>query len=161
MKNLFKFKNQVIAVVIIAAAAFTIKNIIVDYSAKMQQEDKRSQEIAYKKAAIEQWNKVQGQYADKKKEFLRSNELEFQNFVKSKAGDYGLSIVSLTPSKIQEQGYAEASLRLRFSCAYNTVVNFTRALEEQRVQAEAMSIVNESPNVRVDLLLKDFFVTEK
>lgn len=160
MKNILRYKNIVISIVIIIVFIFVTKNIVSKYFSTIESLKTKMSDLEKGKLSIERWN-IATLYYDKLAEaFFSKDPSLFKTFVDQQSKKYNINISYLSPSRRQEDFYLDSSLNLRaFADSYANIVNFVKSLEEKKIIIETLRIKNGDKNKRsVEMSLRTYIL---
>jgi hypothetical protein len=162
VKDILRYKNILLSIIIIAVSIFVIKGLWTKHSLIIKDLEKKMSDVEKGKLLIEKWNKVSNEYDGLKKNFFMKDQEFFKNFLEEKTKNYGINVTYLSPTRKQENFYSEMSFSLRATSeSYATIVNFLNALEEKKVIIEILKVRGAENKKRLaDITVKSFIIEQ-
>jgi hypothetical protein len=151
MKQILKYKNEVILVLIILFFIGVAKNIVGRHSQKMKELTVIKKKIEEKKGLLKEWQEVNKKYASAQETFFRKDTLLFKRFIEERAQEAELDLEYLSPSYQGRGFYTEATIDLRSSASYRNIVSFLEQLEQRNVSIKKLGIRDSGKKRRVNI----------
>lgn len=142
MKELLRFKNEVIAVALLAVMFFIGKGLVTSYSAQMQDIDAKQRDIKNHSDILNRWQLVNSDYKKANEKFTFSDAADFKSFVDENAQAQGVDISYVGPSRQDKSYYEEATMILKVMTPYKNLANFIRVLESKDIMVDRLTIKN-------------------
>ena len=163
MKDLLRYKNILLSIIIIAVFIFVIKGLWTRHSLVIADLKTKASDLEKGKLLIEKWNEVSNEYDRLKDGFSIKDQVSFKKFLEEKTKSYGVNVTYLSPSRKQEDFYSEMSFNVKaISDSYATIVSFVSALEEKKVIIETLRIRNaEEKKKSADITVKSFIIEQR
>jgi len=159
MGVILKYKNIIIALIIIVVFAVVINNINSHYILQREQLKAKERELQNGKKTINKWNRLQGEFKKLSGKFFSKETLLLKKFVEKEAQDQKVEIISLNVSKVDKGFYWESLLRLSVVCPYDNLLRLINALEDKSIGIEGMRIEHSAQNViKINATLKGIVI---
>jgi IS605 OrfB family transposase len=162
VKELLRYKNILLSIIIIVVFIFVIKGLWTRHSLVIADLKAKTSDLEKGKILIEKWNEVSNEYDKLKENFSMKDEVAFKKFLEEKTKSYGINVTYLSPARKQEDFYSEMSFNIRATSeSYATIVNFLNALEEKRVIVETLKVRGtEDKKKSTDITVKSFIIEQ-
>ncbi|MFH1505129.1 MAG: hypothetical protein ABIH08_07085 [Candidatus Omnitrophota bacterium] len=158
MKEILRYRNLILGLIIILTFGILLRSIFSHYSLE-KEKLKLKQKIAQEsKNTAKSWENLKQKYEGLKFNFLRGDTLAFKKIVEEKAQSAGIDIASLSISRLDKEYYWEAEMELEIVCFYKDFQEFIASLEEKNIEIERLKITNCDRNVRVNASLKGVII---
>ncbi len=160
MKDILRYKNVLLSIIIVVVSLFVIKGLWTRHSAVIEDLKKKTADLEKGRLLVEKWNDVSIEYDKLKDSFSVKDEVSFKKFLDEKTKSYGINVTYMSPSSKQEDFYSEMSINLRATTElYETIVDFLRSLEGKKIVMQALRIRNTDEKKRsVDMTVKSFII---
>ena len=153
MEGILKYKNAIIALVIIVAFAWVLNNLNSYYILKQEELEAIQLELENGKRTIEQWDKLQRDFDQLGKDFFVKDTLLVKRFVEESGRTNQVEIVNLNVSNADKDFYWEASMKVIVICHYNDFVKFIKSLEGKKISVNAARIGRIEDKIRAEVNL--------
>jgi Tfp pilus assembly protein PilW len=162
VKELLRYKNILLSIIIIVVFIFVIKGLWTSHSLVIADLRTKTSDLEKGKLLIEKWYEVSTEYDKLKENFSMKDEAAFKKFLEEKTKSYGINVTYLSPIRKQEDFYSEMSFNIRATSeSYATIVNFLNALEEKKVIVETLKVRGaEDKNKSTDITVKSFIIEQ-
>jgi len=158
MEAILKYKNTVIAIIIIVAFAWVLNNMNTHYIRQEKRLAVKEQELKDGKKTIEKWSKLQGDFRQLGKEFFAKDTLLVKSFVEEKAQANRVDIVNLSSTVIDEDFYWKVEVKVRTICEYEDFIELIKALEDKNINVQGMKISRDKNKIKADATLKGIVI---
>ena len=140
MDYILRYKNIIIAVVIIFAFYLIVGEITSHFDSVKVEIKEQSRELDKGEEAIGKWKIARKELEDLKKVFLNEDALIFKRFIENNAQEVGVRITSFKTSRLEKELYWILSTHLRITGEYKDFIDFINIIERKSVEIEKISI---------------------
>jgi hypothetical protein len=149
MDSITKYKNFIIAIIIIAIFVLAGKAMFIDYISKSTALDVKRTAVANEKDFVNRWEIATLEYDSKAVKFFRKDPALFKRFVEDTAQSCSVALTSLATSKKEEGLAINVRLNIKMQASYKNFLQFIKALEEKNISIEHITIGKKSGNVGI------------
>jgi hypothetical protein len=155
MKELLKYKNIIVAAVIVIFFLILFRMTYSSYSRRMQKLDRELKEIQKKEKLIKDAIKFNKEVKKLKSKFFEGNILDAKSIIEEIAAKNNVVINLVKPQFRGEEGeYALVDLSLNVEAEYRDLISFLRTLEQRYFLQ--IKTVSEQRGEEYKLLIKLF-----
>ncbi len=140
MNELLRYKNILVAAVIIGVFGVIIYSIYSHYTSQLNDINAQFAELAQGRQTIAKWDALERQYRELGQVFLSKDVTLFKQYMEEKAQATDIPIESLSMSREDQGYYWKASIRLQGICTYKNFVEFLKLLEEKKILLEQITL---------------------
>ena len=156
MNNILRYKNIIVAVIIVIVFFILIRNRWSKYSQEVKSLKAKEVQLQKGKETIDKWNKLSREYVQKRRAFLEKETSAFKKYIEENAQRSGVDISSLKVSNADKGFYWESRMNFNAVCSYPDLVKFTRAFEEKNIGVESIAITRSGGGISITAALKGF-----
>jgi hypothetical protein len=160
VKDLLRYKNILLSIIIVVVFIFVIKGLWERHSAVIEGLKQKMAELEKGRGLIEKWDQVSGEYDKLKESFSMKDQASFKKFLEETTKSVGINVTYLSPSRKQEDFYSEMSFNMKAAPdSYETVVKFISALEEKKVLVEMLTVrAAEDKKKSADMTVRSYII---
>ncbi len=150
MEYLLKFKN------ILAISGITVFFVVVNFNTyskhtlRINKINSELEEIEEGEEAINEWNRIRKEYRKLEDAFLIQETMPFKQFVRIKARQFDIKILSLKASIVEKDDYLESPMVVTIRCSYENFISFIKALEEKTIEMQRARIERKKDEAEVE-----------
>jgi hypothetical protein len=144
MKELLRFKNEFVAIVLLVVMFMIGKNMVASYSEQTQTVSVKEQDFKNHSDVLNRWQKISADYRKENEKFIFADASDFKHFVDEQAQAQKVDISYVGPSRQDKVYYEEATMILKVMAPYKNLVNFLRLLEARDIIIDRLTIKNSS-----------------
>ncbi len=154
-----RFKNEIIAVLIVVVFAFVINGIKANFDAQIAELDRRSQEVKTNQKQLQLFNEMDNKYRLITRKFPFADRQLLTNLVEQTAREHNLKIDNLRPITKDMKFYEEVKVEMGLTYPeYERLVTFLGAIGRSNIGVSRIYI---GPNKKCKLTLRGAIVKEQ
>jgi Tfp pilus assembly protein PilE len=142
MDDILKYRNFIIALVIVAVFASISMSIYSHYTDQFKALKLRREVLENGRRTIKRWNEAQKRRGQLSKIFLADDPAVFKQFVVQKAQASDIYVGAVNMSHKDEDSHWLVSLVMEAKCFYRDFIAFLGELEERKVAVESLALTN-------------------
>ena len=140
MNEVLRFKNIIIAFIIVGVFSIINYSIFTYYRQQFDMLDAKQQQLENGKATIRKWQALEKQYQDFDSVFLVRDVAIFKRFVEAQAQESGVFVVALNTANEDKGFYWEARITLDATASYRDFVEFVELLERRKIGTDGLTL---------------------
>jgi Na+-transporting NADH:ubiquinone oxidoreductase subunit NqrC len=159
MKELLRYRNIFIGIIIVVVISIIIYKIQANYSLEIKKIEAQQAELEKGREMLEEWSALEGRYQQIAGGFLQRDTLFFKKMFEEKAKNLGIDISSLSISQKERDDYWETSAKIVFTAKYNKFLEFVKSLAEKKIEIERVKLAGSPDNIiRIEAELKGIVI---
>jgi len=154
------YRSEAIAVAMVLVFLLMVKNRLSDFKAQTVQFNTQTTAVENHKELSRRWTEAADKFDKSTKSFIFKDAYDFKKFVSRMAYDNDVNIDSLRQAQSRRGAVDEAKITMTVAAGYRQLVDYIRALEENNVRVESLSVGGADKIKQANLVVYCYYVQE-